>query len=345
MKAIRTSKDGIDYLIRILKDKARTITRAIFWKIPRTESEGEDISLKIGRYNKNGFAPETLEIENPRSELTLENEEFQNLLEFLWDSYEPFKEGFKKYIPIDGKFDQESIDYLRAVFDSPDKQEILNLIVENNILPDDLVGLLQHQARIVGVQEFETMLGQRLNEPNWQEWFKCNDWVLGSDFVRMLDDRAIDTANISDFLMQAYDGFLDVVEIKKPEGGLRFWASTKDHDNYVQSSDLTKAITQATKYIYELEREANSAKFLERVGVRVIKPRCILIFGRSNDWNNEQKEAYRILNSSFHNLTIMTYDHVLDRAKRILGIDEPEENQNADAQVHGSHDYDDDIPF
>ena len=142
--------------------------------------------------------------------------------------------------------------------------------------------------------------------------------------------------------MQAYDGFLDVVEIKKPEGGLRFWASTKDHDNYVQSSDLTKAITQATKYIYELEREANSAKFLERVGVRVIKPRCILIFGRSNDWNNEQKEAYRILNSSFHNLTIMTYDHVLNRAKRILGIDEPEENQNGDAQVHGSDDY---IPF
>ena len=50
----------------------------------------------------------------------------------------------------------------------------------------------------------------------------------------------------------------------------------------------------------------------------------ILIFCRSNDWNNEQREAFRILNSSYHNLTIMTYDHVLNRAKRILGIDEVE---------------------
>jgi hypothetical protein len=123
---------------------------------------------------------------------------------------------------------------------------------------------------------------------------------------------------------------------------LRFWADVQDHGNYVPSSDLTKAVTQATKYIYEVEREANSVKFLERVGnVKTIKPRCILIFGRSDSWNGEQKEAYRILNASYHNLTIMTYDHVLRRAKRILGINESEENQNAE-----SADFDiADIPF
>ena len=104
---------------------------------------------------------------------------------------------------------------------------------------------------------------------------------------------------------------------------MRFWANGQDHGNYVPSSDLVKAVTQATKYIYEVEREANSVKFLERVdNVKTIQPRCILIFGRSDDWNEDQKEAYRILNSSYHNLTIMTYDHVLGRTKRILGIDE-----------------------
>jgi hypothetical protein len=132
--------------------------------------------------------------------------------------------------------------------------------------------------------------------------------------------------------MQAYDGFLDIIEIKRPEATLLFWSNTQDHGNYVPSSDLTKAITQATKYIYEVEREANSVKFLERVeNVKVIKPRCILIFGRSNDWNLEQKEAYRILNASYHNLTILTYDHVLNRAKRILGL---EEQIKEDARTH-----------
>lgn len=86
--------------------------------------------------------------------------------------------------------------------------------------------------------------------------------------------------------------------------------------------DLIKAITQASTYINEVEREANSAKFQRRVdSIKTVKPRCILIFGRSLDWNLDQKESYRILNSSYHNLTILTYDHVLARSKRVLGLE------------------------
>ncbi|MEW8338071.1 MAG: Shedu anti-phage system protein SduA domain-containing protein [Candidatus Thiodiazotropha sp.] len=85
------------------------------------------------------------------------------------------------------------------------------------------------------------------------------------------------------------------------------------------SSDLTKAVTQAARYIYEVEREANSVKFQQRIGgVRTVKPRGILIFGRSLGWE-EESEAYRIMNSSYHNLTIMTFDHVLERAFRMVG--------------------------
>ncbi len=323
MATIKTTNNGIEYLFGLLKEKAKTVTRVAFWKIPHKNTMQKDIRLKVGRYNKSGFAPETLENQNPKSELTLDNEEFQRLLVFLSENYEPFKEGVKRYIPINENFDQKSIEHLKAIFDNPDKQIVLDFIVKNSILPDELIAGLQNQARIKAVREFEVMISQDLIEQKWQEWFKQNDWVLGSEFVRILDEREVDTANITDYLMQAYDGFLDIVEIKRPGGGLHFWADGQDHGNYVPSSDLTKAVTQATKYIYEVEREANSVKFLERVGnVKTIKPRCILIFGRSNDWDAEQKEAYRILNSSYHNLTIMTYDYVLRRAKRILGIDD-----------------------
>ena len=271
----------------------------------------------------------------------MDNEEFQKLLAFLSENYEPFKKGVKEYIPIDEKFDHQQVKHLKAIFADPDKQKVLDFIAKNNILPEDLIASLQNQTRINAVREFENMLDQNLVEQKWQEWLKNNDWVLGSEFVRILDEREIDTANITDYLMQAYDGFLDIIEIKRPEGSLRYWADAQDHGNYVPSAGLTKAITQATKYIYEVEREANSVKFLERVGnVKTIKPRCILIFGRSNDWNNEQREAFRILNSSYHNLTIMTYDHVLNRAERILGIDEVE-NIGQDTEEIGV----DNIPF
>ena len=50
------------------------------------------------------------------------------------------------------------------------------------------------------------MLEQNEKEHAWQEWFQKNSWVLGSEFVRIWDERHIGVENISDFLMEAYDG-------------------------------------------------------------------------------------------------------------------------------------------
>jgi len=51
MKVIRTTKNGIDYLVGLLKDKTRVITKAILWRIPH-DSGIEDIRLKIGGITK-----------------------------------------------------------------------------------------------------------------------------------------------------------------------------------------------------------------------------------------------------------------------------------------------------
>ena len=69
MPTIKKTQNGIEYLFTALKEKAQTITRAVFWKIPHHTPQ-EDIALKIGRYNKANFSPETLEVENPKSALT-----------------------------------------------------------------------------------------------------------------------------------------------------------------------------------------------------------------------------------------------------------------------------------
>ena len=312
-----------DRLAKILLNKKTVITRAVFWKIPH-DSGKEDIRLKLGRYKKpEGFDPEKEpEVLEPKSELTLDQEEFQALLAFLRESYEPFRQGVKAFLPLDKPFDSANADQIRSLFSLPNTRDIVKFILKNDVIPADLAAGLRQARRAKAVRQFEQMLTQDLREAPWQTWFQNNNWVLGSQFVRVLDERHIDTQHISDFLMQAYDGFLDIVEIKRPEGGLAFWASTLDHGNYVPSQDLIKALTQASRYIYEVEREANSVKFLERVdGVRTVKPRCILIYGRSAGWNPGQIEAYRILNAGYHNLTVLTYDHVLARARRVSGID------------------------
>lgn len=308
-------------LFEVIRDRPTVISRAVFWKIPHNTRE-EEVFLKIGRYKKpkNWLETEVPEELQPKSELTLDGEEFSNLINFIKNNYEPFKQGARAFLPLDNPFDVSNAAQIKQLLSLPKKEEILQFLLSNDVIPEDLEIGLVHARRVRALDEFVYSLESDFQENHWQSWFEKNSWVLGSDFVDVLDERTIDTKNISDFLMQSYDGFLDVVEIKRPEGGLKFWATSLDHGNYVPHSDLIKAITQSTIYIHEIEREANSVKFFERVGgVKAIKPRCILIFGRSNDWNVRQQEAFRVLNSSYHNLSIMTFDHVLDRAKRMLG--------------------------
>lgn len=312
-------------LKRVLRAKPTVTTRAFFWKIAHNTPR-EDICLKLGRYKKSAWfgEKEEPEILVPKSELTLDHDEFKELIAFLQESYEPFRQGVKAFIPLDRPFEASNADQIKALFSVPQKAELIRFVLDNEIIPDDLADGLRHAKRVKAVREYRAMLDHDLVEQRWQEWFQRNSWVLGSEFVRILDERRIDTQNISDFLMEAYDGFLDVVEIKRPGGGMQFWAAALDHGNSVPSTDLIKAITQASRYIHEIELEANSLKFLANVGgVKTVKPRCVLLFGRSNQWTVEQGEAYRILNASFHNLTVLTYDHVLTRAERIIDMGNP----------------------
>lgn len=323
MKEIKTSRDGIEYLTDILFEKPLTITRATLWHIKHNDPENNEVAVKIGRYKKKkgplNITFEELESLVPKSELTFKGDEFKALVEFIEKHYEPFSQGVKKYIPLGAEFEVGNIEHLQAFFNHPEKTELINFILNHKLIPDDVITAINHISKVKAVEQFEEMLEEDLTEHEWQKWFLENSWVLGTEYVKILDERIIDTRNIADFLMEAYDGFVDIVEIKRPDGNLNFWAAARDHDNFIPHQDLIKAITQASKYIFEIEREANSLKFIERVGgIKTIKPRCFLIYGRSDDWIEAQRESYRLLNSNYHNITIMTYDQVLERAKRII---------------------------
>jgi antiviral defense system Shedu protein SduA len=335
MEEVRRTRKGIDYIAKVLKVKKTIATRAVFWRIPH-KTEQDSISLKLGRYRRTE-AGEEIDVGSPKSELTLDDDEFRELADFLASHYEPLREGARKFVVLDSDLSAVQVEQMRSLFGDPDREKVVDFLLANDVLQEDLLHALDYRRKANAVHELEKMLARDLVESNWQRFFEQHDWILGSDFVRVLDEREIDVDHIADYLMQAYDGFLDLIEIKRPEGSMQFWASTLDHGHYVPHSDLTKAITQAQRYIYEVEREANSLKTLERLGgVKAVKPRCTLIFGRSNDWTLEQTEAYRILNAGLHSLSILTYDHVLERARRMLSIPAA---PAADAGV------DDDIPF
>ena len=315
MSEIKTSQRGVDYAPpQTLKTKKRVYSQALLMKIPHDHEEESDISLKIGRYT---LPYGRVESDQPKSELTLDNEEVTALIKYISENYTPVNLGHGQYISVE----KENIELIRQFKTLVDGQaDTANLLIENGILSDNVYVAATSIKKIAALEEYEASLARNFAESYWQKWFSENKWLLGSDFAQILDERYIDVENIADYIMKAFDGFVDLVEIKKPNG-LPFWAVAKDHDNYVPSSDLVKAITQCLNYIRAIEQEANSVKFLERTKSKVIKPRCILVYGRSNDWNDEQREAYRILNAAYNQVSILTYDHLLLRAKSVLGID------------------------
>lgn len=327
---VRETKDGIEYLKSRIQTKQSVFTDVILWKIPRTD-DTPSFGLKLGRYKleTDGFLFLEYSTPSPKSLVTLDDEKLSGFIAFLQQAYEPFIKGVKSFIAVEKNSSQVELDYIKRFFNDSDSNEFMKFIVDNNILSKELLDSIEVIKRKAIVAKFEQLLNDRdsfdlykidkgikQDEAVWQSWFTENPWLLGNECVEIIDERRIDSANIADFIVKAHDGFVDLVEIKK-SNGLSFWAKEKDHGNFVPSVDLIKSITQSIKYLYEIERESNSIKFIESVnGERTIKPRITLIFGRSDTWGKDEKEAFRILNSSYHSLYILTYDHVLDRAKR-----------------------------
>ena len=313
---ILESQKGISYAPPArLSTKKQVYSQAILQKIPHDTQEKIHICLKLGRYKING----RVETDIPKSELTLTNDEFQALIAYIEKYHKPLELEVEKFIPIDNNESKKLLEKFKSLVGSD--EEIAVQLLESGVFSDNISLVIESIKRKNALQEFNEAIDKNYTESYWQDWFEKNKWILGSEYLKILDERTIDSNNIADYLMEAFDGFLDVVEIKKPNG-LKFWMESLDHNNYVPSSDLIKAITQCQNYLYEIERESNSAKFLERTqGTKIIKPRCLLVFGRSKNWNDRQKEAYRILNSSFNQINILTYDHLLARAKNIMGFE------------------------
>jgi hypothetical protein len=197
----------------VLREKPSVITRAIFWKIPRSTNGA--IHLKLGRYARRPDAREVVDVGAPKSELTLDDEELRALIAFLEENHEPFQTGARKWISLDRDVGAAETEQLRALFANPDKKRLLDFLADHDVIPDDVLRALEHRAKCEAVGELERMLREDRLEAKWQEFFERHDWILGSDFVRILDERTIDTGHIADYLMQAYDGFLDLIEIER----------------------------------------------------------------------------------------------------------------------------------
>jgi len=217
--------------------------------------------------------------------------------------------------------------FLRTIAADSKGSDIMTKVAENlpNLTPSYIQEMSRRRKNVECMRkmledrsEFDAVkakLAVGKDEEVWQRFFQKNDWILGSDVIELLDVRALSERDITDLPFKGVDGFLDIIELKLPD--VEMWT-----EKNVPRSVVTGAIMQCARYLRTTEIKANDHAKMKELGVEIIKPRITLICGRSNNWSDEQREQLRILNSSLHDISILTYDYVLKRAEKLIEVEE-----------------------
>lgn len=155
------------------------------------------------------------------------------------------------------------------------------------------------------LKDFEVNMKKAKKEKDLQKFLSKKPWLLGLEYETAIPEK-IGVAQRYDFYMEKYDGYADIIEIKKINE-LIF-----DKNGKV-TSVFSRALQQLIDYIDDAIHWSNDKRLSKRLKFNFLKPKGILIIGK-----NQDIEKLKNLQFYFHNIEILTYDDVLQRGKNIL---------------------------
>ncbi|MCK5126680.1 MAG: DUF4263 domain-containing protein [candidate division Zixibacteria bacterium] len=209
-------------------------------------------------------------------------------------------------------------------------EEIWQALVDENPTLATKMSLARiYEERKQVLSAFEHDIDRDLPEKHWQKFLEQNRWIFGSSYIGRIGETRINIKSTLDHPLITEDGHLEIVEIKKPT--FPFWRKNKDGSNFqyrdkylVPHSELVCALSQGTNYILEVEREMDKRTWADtHDGIYPIKPKCLVVHGRSSGWGDLESTAYRVFNDSLHGITVITFDHLLLRARQIIELFKP----------------------
>lgn len=181
---------------------------------------------------------------------------------------------------------------------------------------------LLYLKKLVGLFDKEIVAGH--DEAWWQEYFSKNILFFQNDYIRRLEkvNIAVAATQFPDFSVVTADGYLDIIEIKKPSTEL-LKEDTSRH-NYYWSTEISKAISQVENYIDNVEKHAdpirNKLRDEQSIDLRIIRPRGIVIAGSSAQLagNNKKSDDFQRLNRGMKHVQIIPYDELSQNLKNTI---------------------------
>jgi len=186
---------------------------------------------------------------------------------------------------------------------------------------DDLLELLdlEKKGEIVNSikdKEYLSIYVAAQPEKIFQNWIENNLWVFGVEYSKKHNARKIALFSEADILMESLDGYLDLIELKRPGINYKLFNYDDSHNCYYPSKQLSEVIGQSLFYLQKMD---DMKLVLEKEHkVKIIQPRIKIIVGRTNDFEQEQYNALRMLNSNLNHIQICSYDYILSSASKVL---------------------------
>ncbi len=151
-------------------------------------------------------------------------------------------------------------------------------------------------------------------EKIFQNWIENNLWIFGIEYIKKHEARKIGMFSEGDILMESIDGYLDLIELKRPKHSLLKY--DKSHNSHYPHPNLSQVVGQSLFYLQKLsEYKLNLEREYE---LKVIMPRIKIIVGRNKGFSEEQKDCMRMLNTNLNSIQIITYDELLEFGKLLL---------------------------
>ena len=170
------------------------------------------------------------------------------------------------------------------------------------------------------IKEFRAKLSKANKEEELQRFLSEKTWLLGLEYETSQPQK-IGIKKRYDFYVEKYDGYADIIEIKKCNENLF-------NKNGKMSKPLTDALQQLIEYIDEAIIEGDSKRISKKLQINFLKPKGILIIGRKKDKANKEKLEH--IKYYFHNIDILTYDDLLERGETIINNLENKKSKKAD---------------
>ncbi|HJT91377.1 MAG TPA: Shedu anti-phage system protein SduA domain-containing protein [Mycobacterium sp.] len=159
------------------------------------------------------------------------------------------------------------------------------------------------------------------NETDLQSFIESHPWLLGLEYVKVRPRKPIPRGSV-DFLLERFDGYHDLLELKGPHDAIIEAVEPQDGvpppaSSYNLSRALSQALAQIHVYWDVLTEDA--VALAKRYGLqRTSHPRLIVLIGQARQLSDDRALVLRNLNLSLHRVEIIPYDVLADRALAVM---------------------------